>query len=439
MSIRLYLVLIILSVITLVSFAAAVQGYKASMEEAEHVFDSELHSFALVLETIPLDHAVIDVSPESDVAFQIWNAGELSVRTSNSPEAPISRILTGYSEYNFSGQRWRVFGHSIPASDKWIMIAQPLKRRFELAENMILAAVSPLVIALPFLAILISIAIRRSLYPLRDLTAKLNRKSADDFSRIELGDPPPELTPVLFTLNGLLDRLDSAYLREKQFSSDVAHELGTPLSVLKISIHNLEQRQGDDGTDLAPLKQGVDRVSHVVKQMLLLHRTNPDNFNANFAEQDLYGVVQKVVADFYMEVESRQQTIELHGQSSHLLGDLFTLECLVGNLVSNASKYAPAGGSIRLSVTEEAGFVTLQCADSGPGVAGSDLSRVFDRFYRAGGDQHESAVSGCGLGLAIAKQIATLHSASLTASNGSLLGGLLVEVRFPSLSARSAV
>jgi two-component system sensor histidine kinase QseC len=430
MSIRQYLLLIILSVITLVSFAAAVHGYRASMEEAQRVFDSELQSFALTLATIPLTQATIEIDGNANVAYQVWQLGQLKVRTSNSPERPIGSFRTGYSERNFSGQRWRIYAHHLPATEKWIFMAQPMNRRFELAENMILTAVTPLVVTLPILALFISMIIKRSLEPLKELTTTLRRKKTDDFSPIDVGTPPAELAPVIATLNRLLARLDSAFVREKRFSSDVAHELRTPLSILKVGIHNLEQESLGENTDLEPLKLGVERMSHVVEQILLLNRTNPDHFSAKFANLELYSLVQGVIAGIYPQIEANDQSIELDGNPVVIEGDSFSLTSLVHNLISNASKYSPENGSIRVSLTADGETVLLHVADNGPGIADADLDRVFDRFYQAASDQHDSLVSGCGLGLAIVKQIAELHNAELTVTNESPLGGLLVQVRF---------
>lgn len=430
MSIRRYLLLILLSVITLVSFAAAVQGYRASMDEAQQFFDSELQSFALTLTTLPLTQSTIDIDRNANVAYQIWQQDQLKVKTSNSPDRPISRFKQGYGERNFSGKRWRTYAQQATGAEKWILVAQPLSRRFELAESMILAAVTPLIVAIPILALFISMTIKRSLEPLKQLTTTLRRKKTDDFSAIDVGTAPAELVPVIVTLNRLLDRLDKAFIREKRFSSDAAHELRTPLSVLKVSIHNLQQELLNQNIDLSPLQMGVDRMSHVVEQILLLNRTNPDHFSNNFVQLDLCHLVQGVIADIYPRIEAKGQSIELIGDPVTVRGDPFTLATLVDNLVSNASKYSPQGGQIRVSVKADHATTRLQIADSGPGIPDSELSRVFDRFYRVGGDQHASLVTGCGLGLAIVKQIAELHHASVEMTNASPLGGLLVQVQF---------
>ncbi|MDP6416137.1 MAG: sensor histidine kinase [Gammaproteobacteria bacterium] len=107
------------------------------------------------------------------------------------------------------------------------------------------------------------------------------------------------------------------------------------------------------------------------------------------------------------------------------------METLLENLLSNAGKYTPSGGQIMVTVQPEPHGVTLKVEDSGPGIAAEEYSRVFERFYRVGGDRHDSNQLGCGLGLAIVQHIADLHNARITLGTSSLEEGLLVSVEFP--------
>jgi two-component system sensor histidine kinase QseC len=103
----------------------------------------------------------------------------------------------------------------------------------------------------------------------------------------------------------------------------------------------------------------------------------------------------------------------------------------VQNLLDNSCKYTPPGGRVRVTVSEDTDSVTLQFEDSGPGIPDAQRTRVFDRFYRLGGDQHESGVIGCGLGLAIVNHIAELHTATVELGVSGFGSGLLVSVIFP--------
>ena len=440
MSIRRYLTLILLSVITLVTFAAAIQGYRGSMAKATSVFDNELRSLTHVLVNIT-DLSTQSLAPQPDTAFiyQIWQNNRLIVSSHPELVVAISDLKNEFSEHNFLTQRWRTYGHFFEAGNKWVLVAQPLNRRFELAEQMILAAVTPLILCIPLLAIIIFLLVSSGLRPLRLLSDNLRAKKADDFSPITQKNQHNELSPVLKTLNQLFERLNAAFSREKRFASDAAHELRTPLSVLKINAHNLalELSSNDTAntnaskTNMQYLQQGIERMSHVVEQILLLNRTNPQQYQGQFKQIDTASLCQTVIASLFPQIEAKNQEIELIGQSAVIQGDEFSLGILLQNLVSNASKYSPEEALIRVVVKTANNQVIIQVEDSGPGIDESEYPRVFERFYRIGGDRHTSNTPGCGLGLAISKHIAELHNASLKLSRSEQLSGLSVELILP--------
>lgn len=455
MSIRRYLVLVLVSLLTLVTFMAAIQGYKASMSKASALFDAELSSFATTItDALPVEEAKVSVVNSGKLAFQIWHNQHLIVRSHNAPENALFRAVNGvfslgFSEANFLGKRWRVYTQAIDEKGHWVMVAQPLQQRFALAEEIILSAVTPIIVAIPFLALVISIIIRQGLSPLTRLTHLLSVKKVNDLTPIRhRSTNKNELTPVVRTLNQLFERLSSAFEREKHFASDAAHELRTPLSVLKLNVHNLENQitqqylqhaslENDEVASklLSQLNQSVDRMAHVVDQILVLNRTNPEQILVNHTQIDFYALTQRVIQELYPEIAMRNQDIALHGDKSIIEGSEFALGVLIQNLISNASKYTPDYGEVSVTITEtivaNEKSLRLQVEDSGPGIALSEYQRIFDRFYRVGGDKHNTSVVGCGLGLAIVKHITELHQASITLGKSEKFGGLLVEVVFP--------
>ena len=434
MSIRRYLTLILLSVITLVIFAAAIQGYRGSMTKATSVFDNELRSLTHVLVNIT-DLSTQSWTPQPDAAFiyQIWQHNKLIVSSHPELNVAISDFENEFAEHNFLAQRWRTYGHFFESGNKWVLVAQPLNRRFELAEQMILAAVTPLILCIPLLAIIIFLLVSSGLRPLRLLSDNLRSKKADDLSPITQQNQHNELSPVLETLNQLFERLNAAFSREKRFASDAAHELRTPLSVLKINAHNLalELNNGTSNANLLYLQQGIERMSHVVEQILLLNRTNPQQYQGQFKELDTGSLCQTIIASLFPQIEAKTQEIELVGEGELIQGDEFSLGILLQNLISNASKYSPEKSLIRVLLKSVNNQVIVQVEDSGPGIDESEYQRVFERFYRIGGDRHASNTPGCGLGLAISKHIAELHNASLKLGRSEQLSGLSVALILP--------
>jgi two-component system sensor histidine kinase QseC len=442
LSIRRYLTLILLSVITLVIFAAAIEGYRGSMAKATSVFDNELRSLTHVLVNITdLNTQSLEPQPNAAFIYQIWQHNRLIVSSHPELDTPMSDFENEFAEHNFLAQRWRTYGHFFESDNKWVLVAQPLKRRFELAQQMILAAVTPLILCIPLLAIIIFLLVSTGLRPLRLLSDNLRAKKTDDLSPIMVQQQHNELSPVLETLNQLFERLNAAFSREKRFASDAAHELRTPLSVLKINAHNMALELNNNGishanasnndsakTNMQYLTQGIERMSHVVEQILLLNRTNPEQYQGKFVKIDTASLCQTVIGSLFPQIEAKKQDIELVGQGATILGDEFSLGILLQNLISNASKYSPEDALIRVVLKTIKNQVIIQVEDSGPGIDESEYQRVFERFYRIGGDRHPSNAPGCGLGLAISKHIAELHKASLKLSRSEQLSGLSVEL-----------
>ena len=449
MSIRRYLVLILLSIITLVTFLAAIQGYKASMEQANNLFDEQLQIMGRTLlatsaiyneNTLRRSLDETTVVPSKHIAFQLFNNEKLLLRTDNAPKKSLTQLTAGFTELNFFGQRWRVFIESSTVDQfhkihKKVIVAQPIKQRFSLAEQVILSAVTPIILVIPLIALFISMAIRHALKPLTVLRRELSEKKINDLSKLS-SETTTELQPVIHTLNQLFERLSSAFSRERYFASDAAHELRTPLSVLKINVHNLHITQSDKldnqgQASLLQLAQSVDRMAHVVDQILTLNRTNPDQLTMEVTKLELQALLQQVISDLYPEIIKHQHDISLESQVTTIYANEFALLTLVKNLIGNACKYTPNGGHILVRTEVDEQSFTLIVEDSGPGIEESEYGRVFDRFYRVGGDSHQSTVVGCGLGLAIVQHIAKLHSAKIILAKSEQLNGLKVSVNFP--------
>lgn len=428
-SIRRHLTLLLIASLTLVSFSAALQGYRSSMQMSSQLFDAELTSLAN-------SFADIEVRPNSQIfdsaeqiTVQIWQDKQLLLRSTNSPVSAIGGFATGFSEHNFAGKRWRIYSVENPAQKRWTMVAQPLKSRSELAQSMILAAMMPLIFSIPVLAIIIYFVVSRGLKPLRALSTELNNRSPRNFQAFNLADKPAELVPVLSTLNSLLTRLQSAFEREQQFAANAAHELRTPLSVLKINLHNLAKETAGKSLSIDKLQQDTDRMIHVINQILLLSRTNPEYFEAHSHDVDVLLIAQQAISDRYTAIDNKQQSIELVGQSAVISSDEFALLTLLQNLLANANKYTPELGKIRVSVTSDTQYVRIAVEDSGAGLNEDEYQKVLQRFYRS--SKHIKQKShGSGLGLAIVKQIVELHGGTIDLRKSDL-GGLCVLVELP--------
>jgi len=432
-SMRRFLVISVLSALMLVNFIAALHGYRSSMKEAESLFDQKLSEMAAQFAAMPLPNRVAPPAPDDQqMVFQIFSRdGQLLWRSAHAPAELISDEL-GFSEHNFNNYRWRTLNYVNSDSGRRVMVAERVDQRYRLAESVILESIVPVVLVLPVAGILIWLIIGHGLKSLGVLASILRRKSPDDFGAIKVDDAPEELMPVIHSVNSMLGRLNASFERERRFSADAAHELRTPISAIKMHLHNVREELPSGSDSLRSLTKDVDRLAHLVEQMLLLHRTTPDHYPAKFESISLPSLARELIAERYADFAGKRQSIELVGDETIVDGDRFALGILLQNLLNNASKYTQQSGRIEVRTERKADGVWLTVADNGPGITEAAQRRVFERFYRLGGDRHSSGVSGCGLGLSIVEHIAELHGAKIIMAKGLDEGqGLSVNIIFP--------
>ena len=450
-SIRVFLIGALLSSITLVIFFASLRGYQSSMSELQQLFDDVLQRQVQILARYAGLHqslgagsrlAELQRHAETDLAFksngrsmllyQVWRAeGDSVMHSANAPAKPLLAFAEGYYGVNYMGYRWRALVTRDADSGLWMMIADRDDLRYRIADRVVISVLTPIVIGLPLLGLVIWWIVSFGLQPISRLATEVGNKQASDLTDIELEKVPRELGQLATSINELLRRLEASFQREKRFAADAAHELRTPIAAIQVHLHNLATEQSAPNDTVARLEEGVNRLSHLVEQTLVLNRLAPDQYMAKFTRVDLQQIARRVIAGVYAEVEAKQQGIELESEPCEIHGDAFGIEMLILNLVNNAVKYTPVEGQILVRVFRRGDRAILQVMDSGPGIPVEERQRVFERFYRIGGDRHDSGVAGCGLGLSIVQRIVALHGAELELGEGMNARGLRVTVSFP--------
>ena len=432
-SIRVSLVTMLVAAFALTSFLAALNGYLSSVAETEKLMDLQLHNTSAILERAgSLERASAgQVGEDLEFIFEVWRHGELLRSSSDTPIYSIDTMVEGFRDTNFSGYRWRTLTRKV-AADSWYVVGERADLRNALAERVAMESIIPLLLWLPISALLIWVLVGWGLRPLRNLSAQINLKRSDDLEPIYEHAPPAELVQLIDSTNSLLSRLSASFEREKHFAAHAAHELRTPLSVLKVHLHNLAEELPPRHSGLAHANAGVERMHHLVEQILDLNRTNPDIIQGNFKTLDLHSLAQRVTAAAWPSFSRKKQTISLDGQSVMMSGDEGMLETLLQNLLDNASKYTPDAGEISVFVGEEDGKAFIRVEDSGPGITAAEQAFVFDRFYRVGNDGDVEA-KGSGLGLSIVAHIVQLHNAHISLSESQYDSGLAVTVIFESV------
>jgi len=432
-SIRVRLLVSLLSVVALSAAVAAAITYSNVLRETESLFDYQLRQMALSLRDqgfIAPDEAAALANDDFDFVVQIWTADGTRIYASNPGLALPPRAVLGFAELKLGDGTWRIF--STATRDRVIQVAQPLAIRRELAAQAALRAVAPLLGLAPILAVAIGWSVGASLQPVRRLAAEVTRRDADALEPVAAADLPAEVSPLVQSINALLARLRSAFDAQRAFVSDAAHELRSPLTALKLQLQLLQRSADPASRDAAigTLSAGIERATRLVSQLLTLARAEP-GVQGPLATTDLTEAARQAVADVVALADSKSVRLTLEAKAGCTVeGDASASQILVRNLVDNAVRYTPSGGRVELTVANQAGQVVLAVDDSGKGIPTSERERVFDRFYRRANNEEAGLEdTGSGLGLAIVRSIAQRHAASVQMED-SALGGLRVELRF---------
>lgn len=418
---------------------AGLAVYVQVRTEMNEMFDYQLKQIAGALPAqlsagrdLPLDD-----NPNQEILVQIWSTkGELIF--TSAPNIQLQKIEGfGFKSLSLSGKRWRVYSEA--DLDRIIQVAQPKAVRNDMAASMALRSLLPFLAMIPVLALFIWIVVGRSLYPLHHLARAINRRSSNALEPLPGERYPPELQPMLTALNGLLTRLDQTLATQRAFVADAAHELRTPLTALKLQLQ-LVERENDDrqrATGFRKLHERLNRATHLVQQLLTLARHEYRIADRSSQKIDLRQLAVRVVSDYASQAEHKSVDLgvaindDQDSDVAMITGNEDSLRILLGNLVDNAVRYTPSHGRVDVTVNTSAAdhTVLLRVRDNGPGIPVQDHERVFDRFYRRDG----TGESGSGLGLFIAKTIATQHEVTIELSAADSKGGLIVTVRFPLL------
>jgi signal transduction histidine kinase len=367
---------------------------------------------------------------ESKISFQLWRGGTLISAFGAAPGRPLG-TGPGFADQDLEGTRWRVYGLPMGEGDATLFVGESYAIRQELIHYLTVQALWPVLWSLPLTVLLVWFAVGDGLRPLRRLAAQVGRRSSDRLTPIDEDVVPVEVRPLTNAINGLMEELDQALSAERRFAADASHELRTPLAVIRTHAQ-IAQRSRDPAEReeaLARLIEGVDRAAHLVSQLLVLARLEPDAADTAQHAASLCEVLRRVIED--KQAAARARELELtclvpEGDPCVVSVLPSALEILVVNLVDNAIKYSHPGGQVRAAAHCAEGRAVLRVADSGPGVPVAERDRVMERFYRRPGQSE----AGAGLGLSIVRRICEVYGAELALLEGEDVTGLLVEVRF---------
>ncbi|MEM5274486.1 ATP-binding protein [Cupriavidus taiwanensis] len=412
--------------------------YGQARQEANALFDYQMKQMAAALPSQfanpvapPFVGAPGDLAhADEDVVIHIWDGSGRSLYLSHSHPALPARAELGFSNVTTQQGEWRLY--SMQLGPAVVQIAQPMSARRALAARMALRTVAPLLLLLPLLAWLVWMAVGRGLRPLREIATEVRARDANTLAPLAVRPMPDEIAPLSAALNQLLARLSHAIDTQRAFVADAAHALRTPLTALQLQAQLVERADEGAARDeaIGKLRQGLERLTHLVTQLLTLARQEPGAAVPPHEPVELHQLAAAVVAEMAQAALDRDIDLGLDGSADAapavVRGDADALRILLTNLLDNALAYIPAGGRIDVAVRRGADGrgVELVVSDNGPGIPAEERARVFDRFYRVA----DAPTGGSGLGLAIVAEIAQSHGARVVLEDAG--PGLRVRVVF---------
>ena len=360
------------------------------------------------------------------------------------PSDPFSERVNYYDE-TYQGRPVRIVTLRLPLetgkteSMVLVQVAENRSARNEFARQIIFRMILPQLLLIVFAGFMLWYAVGRALAPLEALRREIESRSHRDLSALPVEQTPQEVRPLIRAMNELLERLSRALASQQRFVADAAHQLRTPIAGLKTQTE-LALRQTPSGEAHGTLKQlrnATEQATHLVNQLLSLARAEPPAGRVQSPQHvDLKALARGATTEWVPRAIERNVDLGFDADSETALveGDPFLLREMLNNLLDNAIRYTKAGGQVTVRVARSAKRAVLSVEDNGPGIPEAERARVFERFYRVLG----TGTEGCGLGLAIVREIAQSHAAEVeltTAADGT---GTIVRVVFPPYSKTAA-
>lgn len=410
--------------------------------EINNVYNAELALVAQLLAVatehesaeFDLDDYQADLSASGftfPLLFQVWShENRLMVRGPEAPDYPLSSsIINGYTDSVINGEGWRVYTLNLIEQNYRVQVARSHMTSRQLVRAFVLDVIKPLLIALPLSGILWFV-VRQGLEPLREVTRLIAERDYNHLNPVQPSHVPEEIAGMVGELNGLLARLRKAIDRNSRFTADVAHELRTPIAGMLVQLQSSTSGSGDEEVirGFEQVEKGLNRLNHVINQLLVLASIEPDRIRHGFALLDLEALAQEVLAEISPQALNKEieMSLECSGSVS-MNGNRELIGILLSNLVSNAIKFTPDNSRVAIRINAREGGVELSVEDDGVGIPDDKKKWVFERLNRLPGETE----AGAGLGLSIAREICELHQGSIELRDPEQGTGLIVKLFFP--------
>lgn len=381
-----------------------------------------------VLSSLDNENGRLRLDPELPLLpgtyFGIYDAGGKVLDTNMPGDLAAGFQVKGFTAMQpttveIKGVEWRVL--LAPVKEKgqqpyWILVVRPVEEAEGPLDRLLLF----ILIAIPMTLVMAAgggiFLARRALQPIDEIAAKARQISATDLSRrLDLPHGNDEVGHLVATLDEMLDRLDRAFQRQRQFTADASHELRTPLAVIRSEAEAALKRPHSPEEYRQALKVIRDQaiwMGNLVAKLLILARSNDQQEQLEREILNLADLVEGVTAEFQGMAEAKGlELVKVIKENVNIYGDQTRLTQLLANLLDNAIKYTPAG-KVVVSLERLGKWALLVIKDTGVGIPPEHLPHIFERFYRV--DKARSrAEGGFGLGLSICEWIVRAHNGKI--------------------------
>jgi two-component system sensor histidine kinase TctE len=310
-----------------------------------------------------------------------------------------------------------------------VQVAETLELRESLARRLLVDMLWRQLLLMAVIAGVTVLVVQRATRPVRALGQAIEARAADDLSPISAPDAPRELAPLVDAMTAVMGRLQQLLDHQKRFVRDAAHQLRTPLAVLKVQVQSARRGDVPAAQALAEIGDTVDRATALANQMLALAKVEQLRQQSAFEPFDLAQQVRDVALDVSPLIAEKALDFELAARPALVRAHPWMLRELARNLLHNAIRLSPPGAALQVLVHTDGEWAVLQVRDGGPGISAELRQRLFAPF--AAGDE----ARGSGLGLAICKEIVQALRGSMAldnrlAAHGAVCG-LDASVRLP--------
>lgn len=408
-------------------------SYRQYESSVSAFMDGQMHTLAFTYTRqtpTPADVRPVNeqqVEHNGSLIVQLWgNNGRLLFSSLPIPTLAL-QPRGGFATVEVDGHGWRVY--TALSAPTRVQVVQSNTFRQRVILDSAWKSVEPIALMTPISAALLWLVVMLALRPVDRLVQAIARQDGHSLAELPLTKVPRELLPLITSMNGLLARLREAFASQQRFVQDAAHELRTPLTALKLQVHSLRQKLGSTADeDVSRLQIGIERMQRLVEQLLKLARQEALRSEGALAAVDLQEILKQSIRDLVPLAEHRNVDLGLKSaKEAKVLADANDLRSVFDNLLDNALRYTPQGGSVDVTLRRVDQTAIVEFADTGPGIPPALLERVFDRFFRVLG----TGTEGSGLGLAIAMSAAGRSGLNIELMNRLDQTGLVARVSIP--------